>query len=145
MHKYAQICLNMQKICKYVQGLKLILFCENMQDICKIYTRICRVCKQGFYMQYMQIYAFPTLLMQPAAGYKQLSLRPLRLAPAGAGPGVSWASRLTRGPLGQPESRCRRDSDVATVISECTLRHPARLTQCRRAHAAVRVRGTGTV
>ena len=58
--KYAQICTNimmlkyaknMQEICKYMQGLRLVLFCENMQEICKKYARICRIFKQGYYMQ----------------------------------------------------------------------------------------------
>jgi hypothetical protein len=57
MHKNAQICGNMQKICKYMQGLRLVLFVQkyarNMQDICMymqnmqarilyaVYARIC--------------------------------------------------------------------------------------------------------
>ena len=68
--KYAQICTNMQKICK-----KYAQICNNMQGLSTLqnrqkyanymqkYAQICTICNQGFHMQNMHEYALPTLLM----------------------------------------------------------------------------------
>ena len=68
--KYAQICTNMQKICK-----KYAQICNNMQGLGTLqnrqkyanymhkYAQICNICNQGFHMQNMHEYALPTLLM----------------------------------------------------------------------------------
>jgi len=68
--KYAQICTNMQKICK-----KYAQICNNMQGLGTLqnrqkyanymhkYAQICIICNQGFHMQNMHEYALPTLLM----------------------------------------------------------------------------------
>jgi len=70
--KYAQICTNMQKICK-----KYAQICNNMQGLGTLqnrqkyanymhkYAQICIICNQGFHMQNMHEYALPTLLMSP--------------------------------------------------------------------------------
>jgi len=65
--KYAQICTNMQKICK-----KYAQICNNMQGLGTLqnrqkyanymhkYAQICNICNQGFHMQNMREYAPPT-------------------------------------------------------------------------------------
>ena len=62
--KYAQICTNMQKICK-----KYAQICNNMQGLGTLqnrqkyanymhkYAQICNICNQGFHMQNMHEYA----------------------------------------------------------------------------------------
>ena len=67
--KYAQICTNMQKICK-----KYAQICNNMQGLGTLqnrqkyanymhkYASICNICNQWFHMQNMHEYALPTLL-----------------------------------------------------------------------------------
>ena len=84
--KYAQICTNMQKICK-----KYAQICNNMQGLGTLqnrqkyanymhkYAQICIICNQGFHMQNMHEYALPTLLM--AGGLRHSSGRPSARAP----------------------------------------------------------------
>ena len=85
--KYAQICTNMQKICK-----KYAQICNNMQGLGTLqnrqkyanymhkYAQICNICNQGFHMQnmhecaknmlkiciYMQQYARPRYIAKQA-------------------------------------------------------------------------------
>ncbi len=68
--KYAEICRNMQKyaeICKkYVRpqiNSFLRKYARKMQDICTYMQNM----QQRLYMQYMQVYASPTLLMAARA------------------------------------------------------------------------------
>jgi hypothetical protein len=42
-----------------------------MQKICTKYAGICNICNHEFYMQDMQEYALPTLLMQAGPGRRQ--------------------------------------------------------------------------
>ena len=67
---YAKICKNMQFICKNMQiyaaqfvPQKYAKICKNMQSICMLYAKTCKICNHVFYMQNMQKYALPTLLM----------------------------------------------------------------------------------
>ena len=67
---YAQICKYMQFICKNMQiyaaqfvPQKYAKICKNMQSICMLYAKTCKICNHDFYMQNMQKYALPTLLM----------------------------------------------------------------------------------
>ena len=67
---YAQICKYMQFICKNMQiyaaqfvPQKYAKICKNMQSICMLYAKTCKICNHVFYMQNMQKYALPTLLM----------------------------------------------------------------------------------
>ena len=68
--KYAQMCTNVQIICtnmhKYAAHFvpkKYSKICKNMQIICMVYAKTCKICNHDFYMQNMQKYALPTLLM----------------------------------------------------------------------------------
>ena len=68
---YAQICKYMQFICKNMQiyaaqfvPQKYAKICKNMQSICMLYAKTCKICNHVFYMQNMQKYALPTLLME---------------------------------------------------------------------------------
>ena len=72
---YAQICKYMQFICKNMQiyaaqfvPQKYAKICKNMQSICMLYAKTCKICNHVFYMQNMQKYALPTLLMTAMAG-----------------------------------------------------------------------------
>jgi hypothetical protein len=115
MQKYAEICRNMQEICKYfMQGLRLVTvlfeFFENMQDHhpAKMYARILHdteyASTEGLHMQYMasicymQKYASPTLLMASARPTATPGARiPVPPGPAGAAGG-----------RGRPGTRRRR-------------------------------------
>ena len=87
---YAQICKYMQFICKNMQiyaaqfvPQKYAKICKNMQSICMLYAKTCKICNHVFYMQNMQKYALPTLLM----------LRPLwaaRMGGRGRAPDIFW-------------------------------------------------------
>ena len=105
--KYAQICTNMQKICK-----KYAQICNNMQGLGTLqnrqkyanymhkYAQICIICNQGFHMQNMHEYALPTLLMMgraraPAAEGGKARRRPAchtrpRGSPGGPPPARFW-------------------------------------------------------
>ena len=61
MHKYAT---NMQIYAIINRAFHVPEICKNMQYICNSYAQICKICIFGFYMQNMQEYALPTLLMQ---------------------------------------------------------------------------------
>ena len=72
---YAQICKYMQFICKNMQiyaaqfvPQKYAKICKNMQSICMLYAKTCKICNHVFYMQNMQKYALPTLLMVTGRG-----------------------------------------------------------------------------
>jgi hypothetical protein len=49
-----------------------------MQEICKIYAGICNICNHEFYMQNMQEYALPTLLMLTELGRRHQGAAGLR-------------------------------------------------------------------
>jgi hypothetical protein len=75
--KYAKIWTNMQIICKNMQKYaahfvpkKYAKICKNMQIICMLYAKTCKICNHDFYMQNMQKYALPTLLMIQGPGSK---------------------------------------------------------------------------
>ena len=107
--KYAQICPNMWKnakymqgICKYMQGLRLVLFCENMQDICT-------------YMQNMQariLYAVYAHIFIPhfadgashCIGYNSIAVA---CCSAEAVPSVTFYRLYSRRPPPSRASHCR--------------------------------------
>ena len=81
--KYAEICRNMHKD-KYaiISKFKYAEICTKYHDakicsdpisissmhsyafICTKYAKICKICRHEIYMQHMQKYALPTLLMK---------------------------------------------------------------------------------
>ena len=60
MHRYAQ---NMQKYAKICSDPTNISPMHSYVFICTKYSKICKICKHESYMQNMQKYALPTLLM----------------------------------------------------------------------------------
>ena len=107
-NKYANICIeyaqNMQKIyakiCKYMQFIcknmqiyaaqfvpqKYAKICKNMQSICMLYAKTCKICNHVFYMQNMQKYALPTLLMAALAAEARAGPRVQVPVPGNHGP-----------------------------------------------------------
>ena len=63
MNKYAIYMQKYAKICSTFFPKKYAKICKNMQIICMLYAKTCKICNHDFYMQNMQKYAFPTLLM----------------------------------------------------------------------------------
>ena len=64
--KYAQICVNMQIICNNMHrpinyGSKALK--RKYAKICTKYAIMCKICRHEIYMQNMQKFALPTLLM----------------------------------------------------------------------------------
>ena len=57
MHK---ICIKYAKICSDPISISPM---HSYAFICTKYANICKICKHGNYMQHMQKYALPTLLM----------------------------------------------------------------------------------
>ena len=60
MHKYAQ---NMHKYAQICSDPISISHMHSYAFICTKYAKICKICKHEIYMQHMQKYALPTLLM----------------------------------------------------------------------------------
>ena len=60
MHRYAQ---NMQKYAKICSDPTNISPMHSYVFICTKYSKKCKICKHESYMQNMQKYALPTLLM----------------------------------------------------------------------------------
>ena len=94
--KYAQICTNMQKICKKyaqicnnMQGLGTLQnrqkYANYMQIICMPYAKTCKICNHDLHMQNMQKYAPPTLLMKASRlrleAVGQMTTRSTRISP----------------------------------------------------------------
>ena len=115
MHRYAQ---NMQKYAKICSDPTNISPMHSYVFICTKYSKICKICKHESYMQNMQKYALPTLLMVAEAWLvTKIEQRSLYDSCLESRLGPCPESRLGPSSLGSESCQCKRDDHIVSAGS----------------------------